>query len=648
MRLFFVTVDYFLRFTDKHISGFSMLQSFRDNLKGTVATFLVTLISIPFVLFGVDALFVQNGAAGEAATINGESISEQELRQSIFLQKQQMIARFGDQLPASLISDERLRGPVLENMVQQRLLAQDAVDGGMAAGDAVLDQMIVANSQFHSDGRFNRELYKQLLRRMGYTAIGYRQLLGRDMLLNQHSNGLSGSGFVTPAELARTAALSQQTRSFYALTLPLADVLAEQSVTDAAVEAHYQAQQSDYMAAEQIALEYIEVKAADLVEDLQFSEAQLRAQYEQNVDAFEASTTRRAAHLLLEPREDGSEQALAEQLQERLAAGEDFAALVAEFSEDASSSEQGGDLGFTAGDIFPEAFEEALAQLQVGETSGVVSTDAGLHIIKLLEEQGSEAPSFEEQRDAIASALRAAEADSLFVELLESLADLTYNAESLGDAANELGLQAGRTELFGRNGGEGLASETKILAVAFGDEVLQEGNTSEVIELSDDHVAVIRLAEHKPAHIRPLADVREAIVETLKREQAEAQLASRAAALEAQLREGADAEAVAKESNLEWQVNLAVTRRAPKVDSEVLSAAFALPKPDTEPSVAGLHLAGGDYVIVSLTKVADGELASLGEAERSRLQTALARSAGTEEYTAYQAWLQDRADVEIP
>ncbi len=624
-----------------------MLQRFRDNLKGTVATILVGLIIIPFALFGVDSLFLQNGSANEAAEVNGEVITELELRQGIFLQKQQMLSRFGENLPAQLLTDERLREPVLNNLIQRRILVQEAKQGGMAISDETLNQLILSAEQFQQDGKFDRQRYQQLLRSMNYTAVGYKQLLERDMLLNQHASGFSGTGFVTEAELQTAVALAQQKRRFYYLTLPLDTTENSQTVSDEEISAYYQENLANYLAPEQVAIEYIDTSAKQLVEGLEFSEEQLRQQYQQNLANFEPSVERRAAHILIESKGDGSETAVAETVLSRLAAGDDFTALAKEFSEDLSSRDQGGDLGFTAGDIFPEAFEEALAALNVGETSGVVETDAGLHIIKLLEEQGAEAPTFEQQRASIEQSLKEQEAESLFVELLENLSDLAYNAGNLTEVAQELGLKVSQSDLFDRSGGEGLLGEPDVLAAAFSDEVMVEGNTSEVIELSDSRVVVLRVIEHQPEHTKPLETVRAEIVDAVKRDKAKVALAEKAADVEAQLRAGEDVEALAKANGLEWQVTLGSERTDPKVNSEILSHVFSLAKPDGKPRVSGFHLSNGDYVVVSLTHVEPGLIGDLSTEQKRAFANSLARQSGMADYVAYEAHLKAQADIDV-
>ena len=118
------------------------------------------------------------------------------------------------------------------------------------------------------------------------------------------------------------------------------------------------------------------------------------------------------------------QQKRAEQIKAKLAAGEDFAKLANEFSTDAGSKNQGGDLGFSAGDAFPAEFEAALAKLKVGEVSAPVKTEAGVHIIKLISERGSKAPSFEDAKAGILDQLKRTEAESQFGIKLERLKDL--------------------------------------------------------------------------------------------------------------------------------------------------------------------------------------------------------------------------------
>ena len=88
-----------------------MLQTFRDNIKGTVAIILVGLICIPFALFGIDSLFNTNPNRESVAEVNGEEISRIEFERAVDMQRRNLMSQFGDSLPAEFLSDERLRAP---------------------------------------------------------------------------------------------------------------------------------------------------------------------------------------------------------------------------------------------------------------------------------------------------------------------------------------------------------------------------------------------------------------------------------------------------------------------------------------------------------------------------------------------------------
>ncbi len=623
-----------------------MLQRFRDNLKGTVATILVGLMIIPFALFGVDSLFVSNTNVGKAAIVNGEEISEQELARAIYMQKQQLISRMGNNVPPEFLTDERLRGPVLNDLVQRALLAQTAREGGMAISDADLDQLILQAEQFQLDGNFDRDTYTQLLRAMGFTPSSYKRQVERDVLLDQLSRGVTDSAFLTSSELAQQVALAQQTRDFYYLTIPQAKVAESVSVSAEEVEAHYQANQEAYRAPEQVAVEYIEMSPQTFATDIELSDEQLQEQFEQELAAFEVVTERHAAHILIEPKEDGAEQQILADIQARLQTGEAFADLAAELSDDLGSREQGGDLGFSSGDAYPEAFEAALAKLSVDEVSAPVETESGFHLIKLLAQQSTQPPKFEDEKARIAADLMRVETETLFGDALERLEDLSYNADSLKEVAAELGVTSEVSGLFARSGATGFAANPLVSTAAFDEDVLA-GNSSEMLELGDNHVAVLRVVEHKASHIKALTDVQAEVEQQLKRQETQRLLAEQGKTLQARVEAGESVESVAKAESLEWQLSTETQRRSIEVNRQLLGHVFTLPKPEQgKAEVGGLQLDSGDYVLVQLTAVTAGDHAGLAEAQKNSMLTRLVSNLGRADYQSYQSALEQTADIE--
>lgn len=625
-----------------------MLQSFRDNLKGTVATILVILIIIPFALFGVDSLFVTNSSANGAAEVNGEKISETELRRAVLLQKQRLEAQFGSSVPAEFISEERLRGPVLDSLVDRLVLAQEAANQGMAISETALDDLIIESPQFQEAGKFNAENYARILRNMGYTPAYYKRLLTQDVLLNQHSVGIADSGFVTDAELQRSIALSQQVRDFYYLTVPLAQVEEGIQISSDEVKAYYDEHNEDYLTEEKVKIEYLDISAQDLAQNVEVSEDAIRQQYDQEVQDFKSETRRFVSHILIEPKEDGSEEQLIDEIQNRLNAGESFADLAKQYSEDLGSKEQGGDLGFSTGNEFPEDFESALSELTVGEVSAPVTTESGIHFIRLNDIQGAEPPAFDSEKARIENQLRLAEGETTFSDILDKLEDLSYNAESLKEVADELGVALKTSEPFTRAGGIGVASESQVISSAYSDEVLSEGNTSEVLELGENRVVVLRTTDHFPSKVKPYEEVSSSIEMLLKRNKAKEAVEVEGKKLQDAIADGGSVEELAKQGGYQWQVQLDTRRTDPKVNRELLQYVFGLPKPASDkPVITGMHLNNGDFVVVSFTKAKDGKFLELAKEQKDSLQSRMEGQAGTVDFIAYQAYLKEEADIEI-
>lgn len=524
-----------------------MLQSMRDNLKGTAAIIVAGFFGFIMVIGGIDFFTGASGGSADAvAEVNGEKITNLDLARAIQNRRSLILSQYGENVPADLLTDEQLREPVLQQLVNGSVMRQAALDSGMAISVAELDKEMVQIPGFQVGGQFDPQVYRDALRRMGYSPASFRQVLESDLVLQQYTDSVIGSAFTTLTDAERVVALSMEERDFDYTILPVQGLLEETVVGDGEVEQYYNDNQAEFQRPEQVVIEYIELNPELFAGNVDVSETDVRAQYDQEVEGFQASTRRHAAHILLE---EGSEGKVAE-VQAKLDAGEDFAELAKTYSDDPGSREEGGDLGFTSGDIFPQEFEQALAALEVGQVSDPVTTDSGTHFIKLLEIEEAEVPDFEERKPAITAQLRNAEAEREFVDALGRLADLAYNTGDLAGPAEELGVQLQTTGPFGREGGSGIAANSKVTAAAFAPEVMLDGNTSDVLNLSENQAVVLRVIEHKPAGTYPLEEVKPQIVDQLKRDKASEQLAGRAEALENQLQAGGDFAELAEADNL--------------------------------------------------------------------------------------------------
>lgn len=623
-----------------------MLQNIRNNIQGVVAKVIIGIITIPFAIFGIETL-ISGSNVVEVAKVNGDKITEVDLQQAIHTQKRQMLMMMGDKVQPEMLEDNALRGPALDALINQRLLQQSADQLQVRIPVRAVDQTILSMGAFQENGRFSAERFQTLLRNQGYTPVYFKQMLQQELTINQLRSGFSDTDFVTAAEADKVVGLLQQQRSFRYLTIPLATLAAKVNLTDADIENFYKAHPDNFKTEERVRLEYIELRAQDFFKPV--DDAAVRAEYDRMVAGFKAETDRHAAHILVEvnpQRSDAQAKALAEDIEKKIAAGEPFDKLAEQYSDDVGSKSNGGDVGSSKGDAFPPDFEQALAKLKVGQVSAPVKSDAGYHIIKLLDEQGAQAPSFEEKKDEIATQLQQGGALPELQRNVEKLRDLVFNSDGLKTPADQLGLQTRESDWLDRKSTDPVFGDAKVVAATFSSEVLKDHNNSDVLELSPDHYLVLRVKEHEPAKTKPLAEVKPSIVATLTQERANEEARKLAEQLQAQVAKGEDLQKVAAQHGYSTSGVDNSERSNGAVNQEVLRAAFAMPKPAaSQPSLDAVNLSNGDVAIVQLVAVKEGAPDSFNPTQRNALAAQLRMSNGTASFAAYMDDLKANAEI---
>ncbi|MEG0966047.1 MAG: peptidylprolyl isomerase, partial [Pseudomonas sp.] len=522
-------------------------------------------------------------------------------------------------------------------------LLQGAADAKFAFSEAALDQLILQTPEFQVDGKFSAERFDQVIRQMGYGRLQFREMLAQEMLIGQLRAGLAGSGFVTDDQVNAFARLEKQTRDFASLTLK-ADPAAIK-VTDEQIKAHYDAHAKEFMSPDQVVVDYIELKKSAFFDQVTVDEDELKAMYEKEIANL--AEQRHAAHILIEVNDKVNEaqaKAKIEEIQQRLAKGEDFATLAKEFSQDPGSANNGGDLGYAGQGVYDPAFEEALYALNKDQVSAPVRTDYGFHLIKLLDVQAPEVPSFASLKDKLSRELKTQQVEQRFVEVTKQLEDSAFEASDLAQPAQELGLKVQTAPAFGREGGEGITANRAVIQAAFSTEVLEEGANSTAIELDPETIVVLRVKEHRKPEQLGLDVVSESIRKHLAKEQATAALKTKADALIAGLRDGSIA-LDATQDGQSWRVQEAVSRSQEGIDPVELQAVFRMSKPEAKdkPVYSSVVLNDGSLVVVRLNGVNEGTAAT--DEEKSAYRRFLASRAGQQDFAAYRKQLEAKADI---
>ena len=615
-----------------------MLQNIRDNSQGWIAKTIIGIIVMLLALTGFDAIFNAASNSRNAAEVNGEDISLNELNQAMNMQRRQLAQQLGGDFDPSLLDDKLVRESSLRALIDRTLLLQGARDADFAFSEAALDQLILQTPEFTVDGTFNAARFDQVIQQMGYTRLQFRQLLKQEMLIGQLRAGISGSGFVTDKQIEAFARLEQQTRDFATITVPANTTAVE--VSDDEAREFYEQNTDRFRSPEQVVLEYVELNKESFFDQVEVSDEAIQDLYKQRIANL--AEQRRAAHILIEASDanDADAKAKIEQVAKRLAAGEDFAALAKEVSEDPGSAKEGGDLGFAGPGVYDPAFEKALYALDKGQVSAPVRSEFGWHLIKLLDVQSPEVPSLESMKPELVRELKAQQVEQRFVEASKQLEDTAFESSDLAQPAQELGLAVQTSEPFGREGGAGVAANRQVIQAAFSDEVLIDGANSSVIELDPDTVVVVRAKEHLQPEVLAFDAVKSDIVAQLQSSKAADQAKEAGEQLISTLRDGGQVDK-------QWQSVEAASRNQEGVEPVVLQQVFRMPKPasNDKPTYGSVRLAGGDYVVIRLSGVSE-PTTELSAEDKQNYRRFLASRSGQQDFAAYREMLHAEAKIE--
>jgi peptidyl-prolyl cis-trans isomerase D len=581
-----------------------MLQAINDRIKGWLGAIVVLLITVPFAFWGIQAYLGHSGKE-YAAKVNGNEISPREFDFNYKQQLSDLNRRFGNQLP---LSNDEIKSQVLDRMINSLLLEKETYSEGYRISDASLKFNL--KQLFSRNGNFDRQLYESVLASRGRSPAQFEFDLRDELRVQQMQNALAGTSIVTDAEIKRLAGLDLQTRDIRTVMYKADEYAGDITVSDDEITAYYRSNIDKYMTPEQVSIDYVELNSEDLAANMDVDEQQVKALYQDYKTQIALHEERKARHILLkiggtpETERDAVNKKM-QQIQQELKQGKSFAELAKKYSQDPGSSKQGGDLGWVSAGQMVKPFEDALFSLKKGEVSDIVETQFGLHLIQLEDIRSEKALAYKDKRDELVKQLKRDALSSKFYDLSETLATTAYeNPDSLGAVVDRMDLPIKTSKLFTRQSGDGIAQDQKIRAAAFSDAVIEQGLNSDTIELTPEHIVVLRMHEHIPASQRPLSEVRPEIEKQLRVVKGHEK--ALAAALEAKQKiiAGAKPDAVLSDGQ-KLEQHKALTRKdTAGVDPEVVASSFRMAHPlDGRPEVKAVSLHSGDVALVILDKV---------------------------------------------
>lgn len=503
--------------------------------------FLWVVIAAFIILYLTPFQGTSAGSPGETlASVGGLPISVGEFQKS-YLQQRQMYERiYQGRLDAAALKSMGLENQVFEGLVAERLVELEAKRLGLTVTDEAVARELATNPQFQTNGRFmgGAEIRRRL-ELQGRTEEEFEKEI-RDSLLRRRLEALVSDGVsVTPAEAEQEfRRRTEQIKAEYVL-VGVAPFKTQVAVGDEAVKARFEARKDAYKIPEQRVVSYLLLDNAALKGRVTVTDRDVEAYYQEHKDDFKEPEQVCASHILVKVKAkpddpDGHPEAEAKKLAEsalaQVKAGGDFATLAKKVSEDKGSAERGGDLGcFPRGRMVPE-FDNAAFSLASGETSDLVKSSFGYHVIRAVSHREETTPALTQVKEQIRANILEQRGGALAEEKAEAVADALRHGKALDAAARETGFTVAKSAPFSRGEGVPPLTSPALVARAF---ALKRGEIEKEPFPVARGAAFIALDEIKPPRAPDLAEVKEKVKADLLEEAALAKALEAAQSLRA-------------------------------------------------------------------------------------------------------------------
>ncbi len=631
-----------------------VLQVIRERLTGPALWVILGILIVPFAFVGVNE-YLSSGSGNQVALVNDEEITFEAFNQSFINYRRGMQQRMGEAFNPAEYDSLVARLEYLDQMIDEELLRQAAMDMDLAVDDARLAETIRSIPAFQVEGVFNADVYQARVQSMGMSIPQFESELRSSAVLSTLPQGIRDSSFATRSEYEEFVALTEQTRSFRVVTVAADTNAVEPVFSEAEQQAWYEDHLDRFLTEETVVIEFLDLDMSTMSVGEMPSEDALLAAYEAQKGRFIVPERRRVSHILIEAPADADSAAVeaarlqAEALARQAREGDDFAALAEANSEDIGSAPLGGDLGFIEPGVMAESFEAAVYELSMDNpVSDPVQTGFGWHVIMLTDIEPAAGMPFEEAREVLIAEAMEEQGERLFLDLADRMVDIVYeDPTTLEAAALDLELDIQTEGPFTRAGGLGIASNPEVVAAAFSELVLEQGSASDLIDLGPSHAVVLRVLEHEPVRTMALDEVRPEVIAGLQQDAARAVALERAAALLAEVEAGMPLDEVAGASGLLVQDLQSVGRNSTLPDPLTVSEVFSLPRPEGDEPLFKVVESAAGYSLVELDSVTDGtvDAGQLIAARQARMMMGTI-NAGVEAWALVRQ-LREQARVEI-
>ena len=631
-----------------------MLDFFRNHQR------LMMLMLVLVIVPGLGVLGIQGfrgffDESANVASVNGHKITRAEFDSAMRQQLDQARQYLGAQFDAKVLDTPARRQDLLDNLIQQRALADETQREYLTASDDAVRRALLADPVIASlrkpDGSIDIERYTQLLAMQGMTPDQYQERVRYGLAMEQIPQSIEATAF-TPKSLAeRIAQLAEAQRTVQGLVLHASDYASKVQPTDAQLAAYYTAHSADFATPATATIDYLVLSPATLAALATPSDADAKKYYDENIAHYTTPREVRVSQILIaspksaSPADDAKAKAKAEAVLADVKAHPDqFAEIAQKESQDPGSAAKGGDLGWSTNGVLTgeKTFDAAAIALNKGDVSALVHSSFGYHIIKATDVKAATTKPFDEVKDAIVKDLKTQLATKAFSDDSDGFTSTVYEqAKSLKPAADKYKLTIQTATVTPKPNAAlpptSPLNNPKFLAAVFADDSVKNHNNTQAIDVGSSTLIAAHVTDYKPAATPPLASIKDAVRAKYVAEQA-AELARK--------------DGQAKLADLQKSKSTAgfgAEQKVSRTDAQGVSplALSAIFKADDSklPAYVGVDLGNDGYAIYRVNAVVPA--APIDAGRLASAQRELAQVDAQTELEAYVASLRKRSKVKV-
>lgn len=421
-----------------------MFDLFRSREKGVriLLGVLLVLVAASMLIYLIPGGPGGPSAAGEnvIAAVGDEKVTTADLDRAV-----QRVTRGQANLPKGLLA---MYVPSLVNqLIESKAMAYKAREMGLNVSDQELGDKIQAEVAPALGGKFDLRIYQSILAQQGMTVSDFEKEQ-REAILGSRLENAELQSLIVSDEDARAEYQRKNLKiGLQYIQFESKDFASKVNKDPSAVKAYFEKKRALFRTPEKRDVNLMVGSTADFVQAANVSDAQLQQQYQDNLDSYRTPERVRVRHILIKTQGKSKEEATklkakAEDVLKQLQHEADFAELAKKDSDDTGTAVKGGELGWiTRGQTVP-SFEKAAFSQKIGETSGLIETEYGYHIIQTEEKQAAHTQTFDEVKSQLLlDAKKQVAAENLKKAIDSAHSEITHNPGQAEAIAKKYGLK---------------------------------------------------------------------------------------------------------------------------------------------------------------------------------------------------------------